>query len=58
MDFKLTEDQMMLVDAARKISERHIQPLLASRGKRTALSRQDVLEILSKAADVGLTSAR
>lgn len=58
MDFKLTEDQMMLVDAASKISEKHIQPLLASRDKRSALSKQDVLEILSKAADIGLTSAR
>lgn len=58
MDFKLTDDQEMLVDAAKKISERHMQPLLASRDRRTALSKQDVLEILSKAADIGLTSAR
>ncbi|QIL79286.1 acyl-CoA/acyl-ACP dehydrogenase [Diaphorobacter sp. HDW4A] len=58
MDFKLTEDQEMLVDAAKKISERHLQPLLLARNKRTALSKHDVLEILSKAADIGLTSAR
>ncbi len=58
MDFKLTDHQEMLVDAARKISEKHIQPLLAARDARQPLSRTDVLEILSKAADIGLTSAR
>lgn len=58
MDFRLTDHQEMLVDAARKISEKHIQPLLAERNARQPLSRADVLEILGKAADIGLTSAR
>src|SRR5690606_35296936 len=58
MDFALTEDQRMLVDAASQVSKKHIQPLLESRDKDTALDKQDVLDILSKAADIGLTSAR
>ncbi len=58
MDFRLTDHQEMLIDAARKISEKQIQPLLAARDARQPLSRTDVLEILSKAADIGLTSAR
>ena len=58
MDFSLTEDQAMLVDAAQRVSERYIQPLLASRDKKSPLSKEDVLDILSKAADLGLTSAR
>src|SRR5690606_30279421 len=58
MDFALTEDQRMLVDAASTVSRKHIQPLLSSREKHKALDKADVLEIVSKAADVGLTSAR
>lgn len=58
MEFRLTDHQEMLIDAARKISEKQIQPLLAARDARQPLSRADVLEILSKAADIGLTSAR
>lgn len=58
MNFRLTDDQEMLVDAARKVSEKHLQPLLASRARDAALSKGDVLEVLSKCADVGLTSAR
>ena len=58
MDFRLTDHQEMLVDAARKISEKHLQPLLAARDTRKALAKADVLDILSKAADIGLTSAR
>lgn len=58
MDFRLTDHQEMLVDAARRISEKHIQPLLAARDARQPLARADVLEILAKAADIGLTSAR
>lgn len=58
MEFSLTEDQRMLVDAANNVSRKHIQPLLESREKDKALEKKDVLEILSKASDVGLTSAR
>lgn len=58
MDFRLTDEQEMLVDAARKISEKELQPLLAARDARAPLSREDVREILARAADVGLTSAR
>ncbi len=58
MDFSLTEDQRMLVDAASAVSKKHIQPLLESRDKDKPLAKKDVLDILSKASDVGLTSAR
>jgi alkylation response protein AidB-like acyl-CoA dehydrogenase len=58
MEFSLTEDQRMLVDAASTVSTKHIQPLLESRDRHKPLEKEDVLEILSKASDVGLTSAR
>ncbi|ETF04681.1 hypothetical protein W822_02205 [Advenella kashmirensis W13003] len=58
MEFSLTEDQRMLIDAASNVSRKHIQPLLDARDKDRALEKNDVLDILSKAADVGLTSAR
>ena len=37
MDFRLTDHQEMLFDAARKISEKHTQPGLAARDARLGL---------------------
>lgn len=58
MDLDLNEDQRMLVDAAKKLNERFVTPLLASHDRDKALPREAVLSLLQKLADLGLTSAR
>lgn len=58
MDFSLTFEQQMLVDAARKMVEVHIQPILDAHDPDQALPKSAVLAILQKAAELGLTSAR
>ena len=58
MDFSLTFEQQMLVDAARKMVETHIQPILDANDPDKALPKSAVLSIMEKAAELGLTSAR
>lgn len=58
MDFSLSETQSMLVDAAKRLVEKHIQPILDANDKDRALPKPVILEIMAKAADLGLTSAR
>lgn len=58
MDLGLTFEQQMLVDAARKFVEQEIQPALDAHDRDKALPKDAVLRIMSKAADLGLTSAR
>ena len=58
MDLGLTEEQRMMVDAARKLVEKHIQPLLDANDKDRALPKPVILKIMAKAAELGLTSAR
>jgi alkylation response protein AidB-like acyl-CoA dehydrogenase len=58
MDFSLSETQSMLVDAAKRLVEKHIQPILDANDKDRALPKAAILEIMAKAADLGLTSAR
>jgi alkylation response protein AidB-like acyl-CoA dehydrogenase len=58
MDFSLSETQSMLVDAAKRLVEKHIQPILDAHDKDHALPKPAILEIMAKAADLGLTSAR
>lgn len=58
MDLDLNEDQRMLVDAAKKLNERFVMPLLAGHDRDKALPREAVLSLLQKLADLGLTSAR
>lgn len=58
MDFALDENQRMLVDAAERMSEKFVQPLLARHDRDKPLTRETVLQLLEKAADLGLTSAR
>ncbi len=58
MNFALTEDQQMMVDAARRVNEKFVQPLLAAHDKFKALPKLAVLSVLEKAADLGLTAAR
>lgn len=58
MDFSLTFEQQMLVDAARKMVETHIQPILNANDPDKALPKAAVLAIMEKASELGLTSAR
>lgn len=58
MDFSLSEEQRMMVDAARRLVEKHIQPILDANDKDSALPKPAILEIMEKAAQLGLTSAR
>ena len=55
MDFSLNEEQRMMVDAARRLVEKHIQPLLDANDKDRALPKPVILKIMEKAAELGLT---
>jgi len=58
MDFCLSEEQRMMVDAAKRLVEKHIQPILDAHDKDRALPKAAILRIMEKAAELGLTSAR
>ena len=58
MDFSLSDEQRMMVDSARRMVEKHIQPILDENDRDRALPRAAVLKIMATAADLGLTSAR
>ena len=58
MDFSLSEEQQMMVDSARRMVEKHIQPILVENDRDKALPKAAILKIMAKAADLGLTSAR
>jgi alkylation response protein AidB-like acyl-CoA dehydrogenase len=58
VDFGLNDEQQMLVDAARKLNDKFVAPLLAAHDRDRPLLRQAVLSLLEKLADLGLTSAR
>lgn len=58
MDFSLTGQQQMMVDAARRLVEKHIQPILDGNDRYKTLPKSAILKIMAKAADLGLTSAR
>ncbi len=58
MDFSLSEEQQMMVDSARRMVEKHIQPILIENDRDKALPKAAILKIMAKAADLGLTSAR
>jgi alkylation response protein AidB-like acyl-CoA dehydrogenase len=58
MDFSLSEEQRMMVDAARKLVEKHIQPILDANDKDRALPKPAILKLMEKAAEMGLTAAR
>jgi alkylation response protein AidB-like acyl-CoA dehydrogenase len=58
MDFGLTFEQHALVDSARRMVETVIRPILDAHPADRALPKSAVLQILQKAADLGLTSAR
>ena len=58
MDFSLSGEQRMMVDSARRMVEKHIQPILDENNRDKALPKAAILKIMAKAADLGLTSAR
>ncbi len=58
MDFSLSEEQRMMVDAARKLVDKHIQPILNANDRDRALPKPVILKIMEKAAELGLTAAR
>ena len=58
MDFALSDEQRMMVDAAKRLVEKHIQPILDAHDKDRALPKAAILQIMAKAAELGLTSAR
>lgn len=58
MDLGLNEDQRMLVDAAKKLNDRFVTPLLAAHDRDKPLPREAVLALLGQLSGLGLTSAR
>lgn len=58
MDFGLTFEQQALVNSARRMVETVIDPILNAHRPDHALPKSAVLQIMQKAADLGLTSAR
>lgn len=58
MDFSLSSDQTMMVDAARRIAQERLLPILDAHGKDQPLPREAVLKVLQYGADLGLTGAR
>jgi len=58
MDFALNEDQKMFVEAARRLNEKFVQPLLATHDPDKGLPKEAVLRLLERASDLGLTAAR
>ncbi|MGE4368872.1 MAG: acyl-CoA dehydrogenase family protein [Burkholderiaceae bacterium] len=58
MDFSLSEEQQMMVDSTRRMVEKHIQPVLDANDPDKGLPKAAILQILARAADLGLTCAR
>ena len=58
MAFSLTTEQQLRVDAAKRMVENHIQPILDANDRDKGLPKAAVLKIMGKAAGLGLTSAR
>ncbi|MCP1198344.1 acyl-CoA dehydrogenase family protein [Notoacmeibacter sp. MSK16QG-6] len=58
MDFELTDDQTMLVDMAKRMSNDSIQPILDREPTDKPLNRAAMLEIYTHLAEFGVTSAR
>jgi alkylation response protein AidB-like acyl-CoA dehydrogenase len=58
MDFSFTTEQQMIIKAAKKMVETDIQPVLDANDKNKALPKDAILKMMSKAANLGMTSAR
>lgn len=58
MNFTLSEDQQMMVDAARRISRDRIEPILARHPADKPLPKAAMLEIYALLAELGITAPR
>lgn len=58
MDFQLTSEQRMIQDAARRMVERDIQPVLDRQDRDKPLPKEVMRQLLQVCAGQGLTSAR
>ena len=58
MDLALNDDQRLMVEAARRLDEKFVQPLLAAHPRDRGLPKDVVLSVLQHCADLGLTSVR
>ncbi len=58
MDFQLSAEQELMRDAARRMVERDVAPLLDRHDHNRPLPKSAFLEILAKFADLGLTAPR
>ena len=58
MDFELSEEQRMFQDSARKMVEKHIQPVLDAHDRTRPLPKEAMLGIFEVFAGAGLTAPR
>lgn len=58
MDFRLTPEQEMMRDSARRLVERTINPLLETHDRNRPLPKSAFLAIFERLAELGLTAAR
>jgi alkylation response protein AidB-like acyl-CoA dehydrogenase len=58
VDFSLTTEQQLIVKAARRMVETDIQPVLDAHDKDKALPKHAILDVMQKAANLGMTCAR
>jgi alkylation response protein AidB-like acyl-CoA dehydrogenase len=58
MDFSLTTEQRSRVDAAKRMVENHVQPIIDANDRDKSLPKAAILQIMEKAAELGLTCAR
>lgn len=58
MNFELTEDQVMLSDAARRLSEESLMPILQGEPADRPLSKEAILRVYTHLAQFGITAAR
>ncbi|MEI6117512.1 MAG: acyl-CoA dehydrogenase family protein, partial [Burkholderiales bacterium] len=58
MDFALTEDQRMMVDAAKSMVNKHLQPILDAESPDRPLPKSAAISILKHCAAIGIIAAR
>lgn len=58
MDFKLTEDQEMMVSATRRVAKEFIEPLIAQYPATEPLPKSAMLQIFEQLAELGITAPR
>ncbi|MGA2567440.1 MAG: acyl-CoA dehydrogenase family protein, partial [Pseudolabrys sp.] len=58
MDFALTEDQVQMRDAVRRMVERDIKPILKKNRRDVALPKEEMLKIFAHVAEYGLLAPR